>query len=219
MTSCPDMITLNTMLTPLKNVPGKKDYSTYFQYLLIFLADFVLLDQLVTHSSMRNWLEEPSSAPIFLMHLSNNLSLLTLSIMIQTQRSWCLFFNVYKVTLKWSLSHSGSSLVFTDFERSYVNHPDPFTHEIASYWQETFTCGGSSPGSGTLGMESVDKNAFKAYSAVHGYQYIRKVNCLQTWQYKVEQQVKFIPLSASFIFFHVRLHLPILRVEDYPKAT
>ena len=38
-------------------------------------------------------------------------------------------------------------------------------------------------------MESVDDNAFNKLTAWAGYQYIRKVQCPNTWQYKAEKQV------------------------------
>ena len=95
------------------------------------------------------------------------------------------------------------------FEQSYVDHQDPFTHEISDYWEgivllflvlifgskntnlplETFTCGGQTPGTGTLSLVSMDAEASKWATAFAGYQYVRKVECGETWQYKAEKQV------------------------------
>ena len=76
-----------------------------------------------------------------------------------------------------------------DFEQSYVDHPDPFTHEIFSYWQESFECGGLSPGAGTLSMVSMDADAVKWVTALAGYQYVRKVECASSWTHSVSKQV------------------------------
>ena len=54
---------------------------------------------------------------------------------------------------------------------------------------ETFTCGGQTPGTGTLSLVSMDAQASKWATAFAGYQYVRKVECGETWQYKVEKQV------------------------------
>ena len=61
---------------------------------------------------------------------------------------------------------------------------------------EVFTCGGLSPGSGTLSLVSMDAEAAKWATAFAGYQYVRKVECADTWQYKVEKQVE------KNIYFH-----------------
>ena len=52
---------------------------------------------------------------------------------------------------------------------------------------ESFTCDGSSAGSLTL--ESVDDSAAEKLTPWAGYQFVRKVECPNTWQYKAEQQV------------------------------
>ena len=59
---------------------------------------------------------------------------------------------------------------------------------VCTYFlSETFTCEGSSAGS--LSLVSVDAEAGKTATAWAGYQYVRKVECPNTWQYKVEKQV------------------------------
>ena len=84
-----------------------------------------------------------------------------------------------------------------DFEQSYVDHPDPYTHEISSYWQESFECGGSSPGDGSLTMVSMDSDAVKWATTFAGYQYVRKVQCSSTWTHSISKQVDF---CVRFVF-------------------
>ena len=96
-----------------------------------------------------------------------------------------------------------------------MDHPDPFTQDIANYWQgtrsnlyellfihtlyfisETFTCGSS--GYGSLSLVSEDAEALKKPTAYLGYQYVRKVECGETWMHKVEKQVNCKNLKISF---------------------
>ena len=57
-----------------------------------------------------------------------------------------------------------------------------------SFISESFTCEGTS--AGELTLESVEEDAGEKLTAWAGYQFVRKVQCPNTWQYKAEKQVK-----------------------------
>ena len=56
-----------------------------------------------------------------------------------------------------------------------------------SFISESFTCEGTS--AGELTLESVEEDAGEKLTAWAGYQFVRKVQCPNTWQYKAEKQV------------------------------
>ena len=64
---------------------------------------------------------------------------------------------------------------------------------------ETFTCGGQSPGTGTLSLVSEDTEALKKPTAYLGYQFVRKVECADEWTHKVEKQVKFDTITSNIL--------------------
>ena len=76
------------------------------------------------------------------------------------------------------------------------------------FFAEVFTCGGLSPGSGTLSLVSMDAEAAKWATAFAGYQYVRKVECADTWQYKVEKQVEKNIYFDLVTFFYFQYRLP-----------
>ena len=83
---------------------------------------------------------------------------------------------------------------------------------------ESFTCGGSSTG-GSLSLESVDEFASEKLTALAGYQFVRKLECPNTWEYKAEKQVHNrlksqahfqLFLSDFFSFFATKRNAPEL---------
>ena len=69
---------------------------------------------------------------------------------------------------------------------------------------ESFTCGGSSS-AGSLSLESVDESASEKLTALAGYQFVRKLECPNTWEYKAEKQVpnRLIPQAHFQLFFKI----------------
>lgn len=54
----------------------------------------------------------------------------------------------------------------------------------------------------------MDAEAAKWATAFAGYQYVRKVECADTWQYKVEKQVEKNIYFDLVTFFYFQYRLP-----------
>ena len=83
------------------------------------------------------------------------------------------------------------------FEETFVDNTDPFTQHLAD-WQETFTCGGSDAVA-SLQFKTIDEKSAQMDGPLLGFQFSRKMTCLDSWEYQVEKQVTLASLEARGI--------------------